>query len=451
MASLESLAQEIFDIILEDLEIFHICNLRLTSQRIYHLATQDKFKRSCASKWVPLTEAGLSRFRSVVQRPLLGAALRTLTLEHPADRDAQGTRLPPGPYFGGEPHHRRIRDQWNFLRDERVRHPFVRPSTPAQDTTLFTDRFVELLTAAWARLKASRPQYQLGCLRLAIAKPNPYGEGTSDGTDNDSTELFIMPPAARKTFRLAMTAWNMSQLPVSRLDIFCQDDHALAWDVFADLTSEEDATALRAALAPLQHLALRVGEPFSDQSQGPPSALPKDVVRARNETFANGIQRTLLLLPRELASLDFESYIYSTAFYERRPNGALFRPFGAAADRQGLCALRVLRLSRVMMAASDLYDLIEGCSGTLRRLTLQSITLDTLDEIERLFGACTASAASLEELDIHLLQDESGERRVFFSDDEVHFDGRRTKTSELRREGEKVRNPIEFTLLQTRR
>lgn len=66
------------------------------------------------------------------------------------------------------------------------------------------------------------------------------------------------------------------------------------------------------------------------------------------------------------------------------------------------------------MAATDLYELLEGCHGTLVRLFLDHITLDAPETIAPLSDFCTVSAIALTELGLEHLYQAGQARRIAF-------------------------------------
>lgn len=80
-ARLDVLTLELFDIVLQDLELDDIRQLRLVSKGTCARATRGRFPASLRSKNVDLTQAGLQSFaRMTSQGQRLGCLVRHLTL-----------------------------------------------------------------------------------------------------------------------------------------------------------------------------------------------------------------------------------------------------------------------------------------------------------------------------------------------------------------------------------
>jgi hypothetical protein len=81
-ATLDTLTPELFDIVLETLQLEDIRQLRLANKETCSRATQDRFLSSFARKEVKLTRSGLEAFAHVTsQGSRLGCLVRNLTLK----------------------------------------------------------------------------------------------------------------------------------------------------------------------------------------------------------------------------------------------------------------------------------------------------------------------------------------------------------------------------------
>lgn len=462
--SLDSLAAETFANITEYLDLADLRCLRLTSSTICHLATQDKFKQSCQEKQVLLTEIGLQSFLHIVRTSrLFAGALRTLTLVHPLDEDA---RRPWGRLMSRKLAEARISAEDKRELQEEGLARYRQWSAAPQDPALFHGHgpFVRMLAEAFGHVKSSRPAYQLACLRLKIAKPAPFDPYEDEDYDalgdfREDAEFFGPATGVYKTFKLAITALQASQLPVGQLDLFPQGGYALGWDVLSEEGKLIHEDQLRKSFAPLRQLTLRFSEPVSHGFFGPPPHLVDDVVCARNEIYGAALRRSLLL-PQALQSLDMTFVTQRPKGRDPAPTTALFYDLGGTQPPR-FHELRKLRLSTMVMAETDLYDLLEGCCATLTRLFLHDIKLHTTDSIARLFCFCTNSAVALEQLVLENLRDAEEQGRVMFVGTfETVSDGswraenacypnkdNRRAGEKLRRSGAEVRDPIEWDWL----
>jgi hypothetical protein len=471
-ATLDTLTPELFDIVLETLELEDIRQLRLANKETCSRATQDRFLSSFARKEVKLTRSGLEAFAHMTsQGSRLGCMVRNLTLKgvlHDPSilekclEEGDLTRL-LGPGKVWNPSRTRPRNEAEIV-TARKQFDEIRQCQAESEELRDAGNDLVLLSRALRNI-ASHGRNGLDTLSLkvmiydeVVVVPQP---GRRLGCLHRD-EIFRI---AAKTFGLVALSLRESALPIRRLDVFDEfPGHFscnLPYDTFSrfDWTGSEHQWLL---FRKLKTCSLRI----SDRFMGPASETdlaPDTVSHDRSlsqELEIDAGHRSALLkmlsMCSELETLRITWYRMSSQQHTRTYRSRSGRPQSTA--RQNFMRdlalatpfplLHTLHFGGLNLRAKDLLAFVQKHQSTLREFSLHNIKAVN-GRFTPLFALLARPETQTQRIQLEDLREDDTpvrykrQQRSLFT----HIDGDEWDNT-IERWGEDAKKQIEYTTRQ---
>lgn len=391
--SLESLPEELIELVVRSLELHSICSLRATSRSTAAKASQGHFKTYFRSKTISLTVKSLKAVKRILQPNGLGCLLETATIAG------------------------------------------VIPSSAAEQDQAEPNAITHLLFQAFAALKNGSNDGRLRSLRLdVIEEVDNKGDAHAPKRREAWEPRFEVGTSA---FRATMLALQESELSLERLDLFGSVKRcSIAFDQIGAI---RHPGRLAASMKHVKQLALSLSHTLITGDSKEAVARSSAVVKLDIAAISRFLELMPFLEDLDLhwfnlrnftrTNVDKQEQISFDSCYTSIPSTAL-----------KVCVLRGLHTTE-----NALLDFLRQTSAT--RITLQEIHLH-LGTFRPILDTLTSHDGNFEYLHLDdLFESEKSDRLIYFKQTglpKFPSRGEAVGPSEVIREGEDVRQALEY-------
>ncbi|KAF2167030.1 hypothetical protein M409DRAFT_54245 [Zasmidium cellare ATCC 36951] len=399
-AGLECLTSELFEMIVQRLDLSNVRNLRLVCRNVAFKATQDTYRQFFRVKHVDLTRPGLETFAQLTSSGGLGCLVEHLTLvgivynptllENVVKSGKKSVlREGSSSYMVSRScSEEELKQARNDLETMRRRQ--------ADLDELRQQRVdVSLLKTALCNLAANINHTPLKSLSLQIAV---YRENTKIKlSPSDGKCWKSVFEATARSFVLAMSCLRDSKLPVEGLDIFAKKPESLCCSLPCDTLNQlEWAVGFGPSFTTLKSLSISISDPIADESEyharksgDPAQKVPFELIKQKrdretlralilDEGNVSGLCE-MLSVCHHLEELELSAYALERSDSELEDLQETMRRRymdNLANHMMPLVQLRKLRIGGLSASQEDLLAFLRNHSSSLRGLELSSISID---------------------------------------------------------------------------